>query len=493
MEYLIPSDDEAPLTTPKIPHSPEHVITQPHPEPLLVPQHGPFPDYTLSDSEYQTNSDNLTPAPDLSSTGYIYVIWPQDAIRDNKQVFKVGRTYNVHQRLNGYGRFSEVLLSLRVRDPVSVETSLLRYLRGCPLFQQAPEFGHEYFALVSPSRSHVDLVRHVLTFLEGLDAILPMDNKNFLEAMQELKNRPSLKRIHHAKSKHKACKLARNKNKSPCALPLKRQAEAKNDTSIKELGTLESDEADGKQSVNDGASAQVVVIPVNTEKAMLEFFTTNWQAMLDFQKQQMTEAVPVTVVKDMFDRWALATYTSELTSGDIRALLKQATSNTLCRYLVNTYGIKKELYTFQNMSPAHQFGIKFTTTKEDDSIDLGKNPDKFIRRELSNFLTADDKVRGCKITKVTGKVAWIEDFTEAFNRYMDKHNKGVVPYLKLNQYEDVLLAHGFCLAKKHGHRENVCTACRQIGSSGRKRRACCNQFDYNNRTMKAVIYNMVLI
>lgn len=438
--------------------------------------------HTSSDSSDASIESDASPA-----TGYIYVIWPQAAIRDNKQVFKVGRSNNVHKRLTGYGRFSEILLSLPVYNPVSTETALLQYLTSCPVFQQALDFGNEYF---TSSRGHPDLILHVLIFLNSLNVLLPtMDNKNFLEGIGNLHN----------------SKLARSslkKKSKKCRIKIRPPKHSTQETSESDSPVLFTT-ATNSTSTSQNVSGQENEVPISTEKAMLEFFPNNWDALRDYQQLHQTDAVPVTVVKEMFDKWALTRYTQDTSTGTapVHAMLKRATVSMLCRFMTNTYGIKKELYTFPNMTPVQQFGIKYNTISKDqpgetegeETLETSKNPEAFIKKQLAAFLSADDKSRGCTITRETGKVTWIEDFTDAFNGYLERHDKGFVQCLRLHQYKDVLLAHGFSLAKKQGHRENVCMQCKQIGSTGKKKTACCGHFDYDKgRTTKPVIYNMVL-
>lgn len=50
--------------------------------------------------------------------GYLYVIQEREFVRSDEDVYKVGRTYNVAQRLSQYPRGSDLIAALPVLDMV---------------------------------------------------------------------------------------------------------------------------------------------------------------------------------------------------------------------------------------------------------------------------------------------------------------------------------------------------------------------------------------
>lgn len=73
----------------------------------------------------------------------VYVIWTREFMRNKEQIYKVGRTSNLKERLNNYGKGSVVLFYQETSQNVRAESKCLEICRL--KFQQRTEFGKEYF------------------------------------------------------------------------------------------------------------------------------------------------------------------------------------------------------------------------------------------------------------------------------------------------------------------------------------------------------------
>jgi Origin of replication binding protein/T5orf172 domain len=82
----------------------------------------------------------------MANNGYIYLVWPQEAIKRNEPVYKVGCTRNLRERVKSYGKFTEVRYSAQVDlNPFEVESRIMKKLREIDQFKQRVDYGREYF------------------------------------------------------------------------------------------------------------------------------------------------------------------------------------------------------------------------------------------------------------------------------------------------------------------------------------------------------------
>jgi len=70
--------------------------------------------------------------PSPGSPGHLYLVHLREFIRTREPVFKVGRTDNLHRRMQQYPKGSRLVAACHVADAVQAETALLRVLRGAP-------------------------------------------------------------------------------------------------------------------------------------------------------------------------------------------------------------------------------------------------------------------------------------------------------------------------------------------------------------------------
>lgn len=99
---------------------------------------------------------------------------------------------------------------------------------------------------------------------------------------------------------------------------------------------------------------------------------------------------------------------------------------------------------------------------------------------LHAFLTKEDDARGCKIECVEGHITWVTDFKKAFQAAMQCTAPDSLDIAVLRKF-------GFTLSPST---INCCNHCKQFARGGKDK--CCPAYNNNQRSRKAVIYNMRL-
>src|SRR5579864_1264628 len=77
------------------------------------------------------------------STKHVYLIRVRENKRCNDNVYKVGKSRNLSNRMNSYTKGSEVYLFIAVNDETKCERLLLHSFRE--KFKHREDFGREYF------------------------------------------------------------------------------------------------------------------------------------------------------------------------------------------------------------------------------------------------------------------------------------------------------------------------------------------------------------
>jgi hypothetical protein len=75
----------------------------------------------------------------------IYIIHERTFVELNANIYKIGKTKNIKNRLNGYNKGSQLLYTIPCNDCSRMETIILNYLKSNNNYIQAKEYGNEYF------------------------------------------------------------------------------------------------------------------------------------------------------------------------------------------------------------------------------------------------------------------------------------------------------------------------------------------------------------
>lgn len=97
-------------------------------------------------------------------SGYIYLIQTREFIKTNEKIFKIGRTYDIDQRMSGYPKGSRVFFTYLVPNVVLAETELVQLFKT--KYAQQLDIGREYFMGASEDMAEtiVTHVRHTQQF-----------------------------------------------------------------------------------------------------------------------------------------------------------------------------------------------------------------------------------------------------------------------------------------------------------------------------------------
>jgi len=82
---------------------------------------------------------------ELNNTEYIYIIHERTFVKTNANIYKIGKTKNIKNRLNGYSKGSKLLFTIPCNDCSIIETIILNYLKNNQDYYHAKEYGLEYF------------------------------------------------------------------------------------------------------------------------------------------------------------------------------------------------------------------------------------------------------------------------------------------------------------------------------------------------------------
>jgi hypothetical protein len=80
---------------------------------------------------------------DDSELGYLYIIQLREFVKNNEQVYKIGKTKNIHNRCRNYPKQSILMYSIRT-DKISEKETLLKSNLKQKLLQRT-DLGYEYF------------------------------------------------------------------------------------------------------------------------------------------------------------------------------------------------------------------------------------------------------------------------------------------------------------------------------------------------------------
>ncbi len=76
---------------------------------------------------------------------YIYIIHERTFVKTNANIYKIGKTKNIKNRLSGYSKGSKLLFIIPCINSTIMEKIILNYLKENSEYIQAKEYGNEYF------------------------------------------------------------------------------------------------------------------------------------------------------------------------------------------------------------------------------------------------------------------------------------------------------------------------------------------------------------
>jgi len=76
---------------------------------------------------------------------YIYIIHERTFVKTNSNIYKIGKTKNIKNRLNGYSKGSKLLFTIPCINSTIMEKIILKHLKENSSYIQAKEYGNEYF------------------------------------------------------------------------------------------------------------------------------------------------------------------------------------------------------------------------------------------------------------------------------------------------------------------------------------------------------------
>ncbi len=80
-----------------------------------------------------------------NNTEYIYIVHERTFVKMNANIYKIGKTKNIKNRLNGYSKGSKLLFTIPCINSSIMEKIILKYLKEKTEYIQAKEYGNEYF------------------------------------------------------------------------------------------------------------------------------------------------------------------------------------------------------------------------------------------------------------------------------------------------------------------------------------------------------------
>jgi hypothetical protein len=75
----------------------------------------------------------------------IYIIHERTFVELNTNIYKIGKTKNIKNRLNGYTKGSKLLFTIACKDCTESENKILNFLKNNDKYIHAKEYGNEYF------------------------------------------------------------------------------------------------------------------------------------------------------------------------------------------------------------------------------------------------------------------------------------------------------------------------------------------------------------
>jgi hypothetical protein len=75
---------------------------------------------------------------------YIYIVHERTFVKTNANIYKIGKTKNIKNRLNGYSKGSKLLFTIPCNDCSLMETIILNYLKSNNNYIQVKEIGRAH-------------------------------------------------------------------------------------------------------------------------------------------------------------------------------------------------------------------------------------------------------------------------------------------------------------------------------------------------------------
>lgn len=100
-------------------------------------------DYNNLQNENTILKQNIN--KDLEYDDKIYIIHERTSVKLNNNIYKIGKTKNIKNRLNGYPKGSKLLFTMPCKDCNESEKLILNYLKNNDKYIHAKSYGNEYF------------------------------------------------------------------------------------------------------------------------------------------------------------------------------------------------------------------------------------------------------------------------------------------------------------------------------------------------------------
>jgi predicted RNase H-like nuclease (RuvC/YqgF family) len=82
----------------------------------------------------------------LITNEYIYIVHERTFVLTNVNIYKIGKTKNIKNRMNNYTKGSILLFTIPCIDSNKLEKIILNYLKQNDKYIQVKDYGNEYFA-----------------------------------------------------------------------------------------------------------------------------------------------------------------------------------------------------------------------------------------------------------------------------------------------------------------------------------------------------------
>lgn len=77
---------------------------------------------------------------------FIYIMHERTFVKTKSNVYKIGQTKDIKNRMNGYAKGSKLLYTIQCSDSKKLEKIILNYLKSNDKYIQVKEYGNEYFS-----------------------------------------------------------------------------------------------------------------------------------------------------------------------------------------------------------------------------------------------------------------------------------------------------------------------------------------------------------
>jgi hypothetical protein len=82
----------------------------------------------------------------LITNEYIYIVHERTFVLTNVNIYIIGKTKNIKNRMNNYTKGSVLLFTIPCTDSNKLEKIILNYLKQNDKYIQVKDYGNEYFA-----------------------------------------------------------------------------------------------------------------------------------------------------------------------------------------------------------------------------------------------------------------------------------------------------------------------------------------------------------